>query len=415
MIGRALQATIEESLKADGCALLVGPYEVGKSVLARAIARDFGVDAHCFNGRDERDRLALGGDDGLLRNSAGKLIVIDEVHGFPDFFDMIHVEIEAARRGGGSIGRFLLLGSSSIDAAQLAARTLGTRIETFRLSPIGLSELRDESEIEFGEARTLAPQDVEATAPVARANIVVSLEQLWLRGGFPESLLATAERQSLAWRQRYLNSLCARGYGHLNPGLSAPSVREFLERLALLQGETINLDKIRVEQRPLIAHFEGVGLVRRLRPWHPNERKRFERESKMYIRDSGLLHCLLKRRSLGEVKSDASVYGHSWEGFCVENLILAAGDAVIPLFYRSDTKDEVDLILEYPTGDRWAIEIKGVTAKVKPGFDIAADEIRATRRIVVRPIPESVEHAGRRILTLRDAIATVSRGPSQPN
>lgn len=193
VISRSLQARIEQALDANGCVLLVGPYEVGKSVLARSIVHDFGAGGHCLSGRDERDRLALGGNDGLIRNSAGKLIVIDEVDDYPESLDLIYAEIEAARRCGRQVGRFLLLGSSSIDAAQLAARKLGTRIEACHLSPIDLSELREAGEIDAGEARTLAPDDVAMTAPIGRANDVFSLEQLWLRGGFPDSLVAASE------------------------------------------------------------------------------------------------------------------------------------------------------------------------------------------------------------------------------
>ena len=89
---------------------------------------------------DERDRTRLAGDFGLVRNSAGKLIVIDEIQGFPTGLDLIRAELEARRRGR-PVGQFLILGSASLETEQLASQRLGTRAETFRLSPIGYAEL----------------------------------------------------------------------------------------------------------------------------------------------------------------------------------------------------------------------------------------------------------------------------------
>lgn len=409
MIRRALLSAIEQSLERNGCVLLVGPYEVGKSVLAQEIVVRFGNNAHYLNARVEYDRLKLDGEAGLICASFGKLVGIDEIHYFPAVLDLIHGEIDAARDGRRQIGQFLMLSSSSLDAEQLVAKKLGTRAHVFRLSPIDVSELPQQFLPNRGGTRTSRADVLEATSPIERENNYIPMETLWLRGGFPQSLLADNDDASFDWRQRYLASLCARGYTHLNSALSASSIQDFLDRIATLQGATLNANKLPPEQRPCLAYFEDLGLIRRLRPWFTNEVSRLEKEAKVYIRDSGLLHSLLRKRSHDELRANDGTYGQSWEGFCVENLVTAAGGRTRAFFYRSDNKEEIDLVLEFPGGQKWAIEIKAASANVSKGFFNAATAIDAKEMIVVKPVPESYSQKSYNVKTLPDAINMVRR------
>jgi predicted AAA+ superfamily ATPase len=138
------------------------------------------------------------------------------------------------------------------------------------------------------------------------------------------------------------------------------------------------VDKSRLEQKACLDYLEDLGLIRTLRPWFPNELKRFEKSPKIYIRDSGLLHCLLHRRTHDELRGDGALLGHSWEGFCIENLVGAAPHAK-SFYYRSDKQDEIDLVLEFSRGRRLAIEIKSASAKLGDGFETAQSAIILSR------------------------------------
>jgi uncharacterized protein len=408
ILRRSLLTQIEHALEVDGCALLVGPYEVGKSELAREVVRRFGSNGHYLSARKQGDRERLVGTTGLVSNSAGKLLVIDEIDRFPDALDFIHLEIEAARYEGKTIGRFLVLGARSPEAEMLTSNALGTRAHTFHLAPVHLSDLRT---ADGPNTETMVSFEVEQTAPIARPVTTIPMEALWLRGGFPRSLTASSEDESFSWRQQYLSKLCARGYEHLHPALASSSVYKFLERVAALHGGTLDVNSLPPPMRPCLAYFEDLGLIRQLRPWFSNQNKRLEKPHKVYMRDSGLLHCLLGRRTLEEVRASDSVFGHSWEGFCIENLIAAAGPQVTAYFYRKDDNEELDLILEYPGQRHWAIEMKGPSTRLTAGFDRACREVGAIRSFVIRPVPESYGEGGRQTLTLADAIDVVGRGP----
>jgi predicted AAA+ superfamily ATPase len=402
-LSRSLESAIVQALNREGCALLVGPYEVGKSSLARSIAELFGEGSLYLRGSKPEDRDFLAGKDGVLKNSGGKFVIIDEMHGFPDGFDLIRLEIEDARARGRQIGKFLLLGFASLETEQLAASKLGTRAPVFRLAPFDVSELPGYEPRDIGESRVYGAAEIPNDVPIGIPNDEISLQTLWVRGGFPESLLANDDDASFKWRERYLESLYARGYRHLNTTLSSSSVRNFWGRIASLQGSQLSSNKLPSEQRPCLSYFDDLGLIRQLQPWFSNEAKRYEKEPKVYIRDSGLLHCIRHRRSLTELKNDSS-WGHSWEGFCIETLIRATDGRAKAFYYRSAADEEIDLVLEFAGDRRWAIEMKGESARLGPGFYAAIRDIGAVGQIVVRPIPESFEGEAARSMTLPDAV-----------
>ncbi|MEY3611946.1 MAG: hypothetical protein RJB14_1668 [Pseudomonadota bacterium] len=144
-------------------------------------------------------------------------------------------------------------------------------------------------------------------------------------------------------------------------GVSSPAVERYIDLLVDLQ------------------------LVRRLRPWSGNVGKRLVKAPKVYVRDSGLVHALLGLRTLNDVAGHP-VCGLSYEGFCIENLIAAAGPLCIPYAYRTHAGAEIDLVLE-KSGQPWmAIEIKrSMTPILSKGFDIACDDLGVEQRYVVYP------------------------------
>jgi len=128
-----------------------------------------------------------------------------------------------------------------------------------------------------------------------------------------------------------------------------------------------------------------LQLLRRLRPWSGNVGKRLVKAPKVYVRDSGILHGLLELESMNDVLGHP-VCGLSFEGYCIENLVLAAGARRAPYFYRTHAGAEIDLLLEKGGQPDIAIEIKRSSAPspVK-GFAQACDDLGVSQRYVVYP------------------------------
>jgi predicted AAA+ superfamily ATPase len=124
-------------------------------------------------------------------------------------------------------------------------------------------------------------------------------------------------------------------------------------------------------------------MLRQLRPWHANLRKRQVKSPKVYVRDSGLLHCLLGLATEKELLSHPKL-GLSWEGFVIEQ-VLAAEPHDEAAFWATHQGAEIDLILR--RGDRLlGLECKRADApRITPSIQIALDDLDLERVAVVYP------------------------------
>ncbi len=292
-----------------------------------------------------------------------ELVVLDEIHRTPDLFKTLRGVIDAGRREGKGTGRFLLLGSASLDLLAQTGETLAGRIAFVELSPLNVTEVGAER-----------------------------LDELWVRGGFPDSFLAPSDQDSLRWRRDFIRTYLERDIPELGPRIPAETLRRLWTMLAHLQGGVLNAAQL---ARNLGVTGATIGryidllvdllLVRRLQPRVINVGKRLIRSPKVYVRDSGLTHALLqiadKEALLGH-----PVVGASWEGMAVEHLLSIVGDDALPSFYRTSGGAEIDLVLDWRNGEVWAIEIKRTMApKAERGMRSALDDLKPTQSFIVYP------------------------------
>jgi hypothetical protein len=359
MIVRRVHAVVVDHLDQFPAVALVGPRQVGKTTLARAIAE--ARDAVYLDLEVPGDREKLADPVAYLAAMQDRLVVIDEVQHAPGLFAVLRGLIDARRRAGRRAGHFLLLGSASMALLRQAGESLAGRIAHVEMRPI--------------DALEVEPQDTE---------------NLWLRGGFPDSLLASSDQRSLRWRTNFIRSYLERDIPALAPRIAPASLLRLWTMLANGQGTLLNaahLARALAVDGKTVARYldllEGLLLVRRLPPYHRNIGKRLVRSPKLYVRDAGIVHALL-----GIASRDA-LYGHpvvgaSWEGMVIETLLAAAPDQAQAYFYRTSAGAEVDLLIEMPGGQLWGIEIKrGLVARVDRGFHQAAADLSIARRFVV--------------------------------
>jgi hypothetical protein len=366
------------ALDEQAAVVLLGPRQVGKTTLALEIAET--RPSVYLDLEREADRQVLVEPELYLDEQAGRLVILDEVQQMPGLFATLRGQIDTRRRKGFRTGQFLLLGSASNVLLQQSAESLAGRVRYIEMPPLLLNEV--------GADR---------------------LNDLWLRGGFPDSFQAASDRASLTWREDFLRTYLERDIPALGPRIPAATLRRFWTMLAHSQGGLLNAaalaEGLGVSGQTVGRYLDllvDLMLVRRLSPWHANAGKRLVKSPKVYVRDSGLVHALL---GLGALESllGHPVVGGSWEGFCLENLIAAAPAGTEPYFYRSAGGAELDLILRLPGGEIWAIEIKRTTApKVSRGFHLAADDIGATRGLLV--------YAGTRDVPIREDLRAMPLG-----
>jgi hypothetical protein len=299
----------------------------------------------------------------------------------PELFRDLRGLIDEGRRRGRRTGRFLILGSASVDLLKQSGESLAGRIEYVELNPL----------------------DVLEAAPDAGA-----LRMLWVRGGFPDSFLAESDGDSLALRGSLIRTYLERDVPQLGPRIPAQTLERLWTMLAHGQGTLLNASKLASGlsiSAPTVASYidllVDLLLVRRLRPFHANVKKRLVKSPKIYVRDSGLVHALL---GIGDYNALAGhpVVGASWEGFVIESLLAAAPPRTTASFYRTSAGAEIDLLLELPGhGDLWAIEIRrGLSSAPGKGFHSARKDLDPKRSFLVYsgeeryPISKDVEAIG---------------------
>ena len=369
MIPRLAESAVRKKLLQTPAVVLLGPRQVGKTTLARQIAGDWPGGAVYLDLERSADRLRLEDADDYLRAHVGRLVIMDEIHRAPGVFESLRGIIDENRLAGVRSGQFLLLGSASLDLMRQSSETLAGRVSYMDISPIHIQEV--------------IPVQIEA-------------EQLWLRGGFPDSLLAADEEHSLDWRRDFIRSYLERDVPMFAPRLPSETIGRLWTMLAHQQGGLLNQARIASSlgvSNPTIDRYidllVDLQLIRRLRPWSSNAGKRLVKAPKVYVRDSGILHGLLELKTRNDVLGHP-VCGPSFEGFCIDNLIAAAGAGRTAYFYRTQVGAEIDLVLEKGGRPDIAIEVKRASApRPERGFSIACDDLKITRRYVVYPGEES--------------------------
>lgn len=369
MIDRNLIATAAARLRQFPAVLLIGPRQAGKTTLARRLAAAGSV---YLNLEEPADAAKLTDAIGYLRAHRGRLVVIDEVHRAPGLFRALRVLIDERIRDGEAAGQFLLLGSAAPDQLGQSDENLAGRIAYLELGPLDIREI-----------------GVDHAA------------RLWVRGGFPSSFLAGSDAQSVEWRQQFIQTYLERHVPQLGPRVPAETLRRLWTMLAHGQGGLLNMAalarSLAVDGKTVARYVDllvDLLLVRRLAPFHANVRKRLVKAPKLYVRDSGLVHTLLR------LDDEDSVLGHpiagpSWEGFVLETLIRAVPDRAQPSFYGTATGVGVDLVLELPGNRLWAIEIeRRLLPRVARGTRVAVEDIRPDRTFLVHAGEERYSAGG---------------------
>jgi predicted AAA+ superfamily ATPase len=237
--------------------------------------------------------------------------------------------------------------------------------------------------------------------PISIAEAVSETENtLWTRGGFPESLLASSDTNSLDWRIDFIRSYLERDVPMFAPRMPAETIKRLWTMLAHQQGSMLNQARLAASlgiSAPTVIRYidllVDLQLVRRLQPWSGNLGKRLVKSPKVYVRDSGIVHALLGLRQWDDVLGHP-VAGPSYEGFVIENLIQAAAQNTqvprLATYYRTQDGAEIDLVFERAGQPEMVIEIKRSSVpSVERGFHIACEDFGVKQRYIVYPGTET--------------------------
>jgi uncharacterized protein len=359
IIQRKLQETIIKSLKKYPVVGLLGSRQVGKTTLAKTVKGLVQREAVYLDLELPSDWNKLQDPELYLGQFGNTLVIIDEIQRMPALFSLLRALVDQNRIG----GRFLILGSASPDLIRQASESLAGRIIYHELTPLNLWET--------GQER---------------------IQQLWLRGGYPGSHLVENDQESFTWREAYIKTYLEMDIPQL--GIRIPSVhlRRFWTMLAHSHGQLWNANKIADSlgiSGPTVRHYldllDDTFMARQLRPYHTNVKKRFIKSPKVYIRDSGLLHALLRLRTLDDLHGHP-LLGSSWEGFVIEQFISLLPENSEIYFYRTNAGAEIDFLFFDKNNAPIAVEIKySLSPRVSRGFWNAYEDLSCKKGYVIYP------------------------------
>lgn len=397
MIKREIFDFVHSRLAQFDSVALVGPRQVGKTTLARAISAGAGQKTRYLDLESPSDRQLLDDPDSYFSAYSDHLIILDEVQRVPEIFQVLRGQIDQRRRMEEKAGKFLILGSASMDLLRQSSESLAGRISYVEMAPLTFREIISDDQNRAKNEQSL-------------------IDGLWLKGGFPESYTRQDEDASLQWRLDFIQTYLERDIPQFGLQVATGQLARFWRMLANDQGELFNAQRfarsLGVSGHTISRYLdilEKLLLVRTLQPWSVNTGKRLVKSPRPFVRDSGILHALLNLQSMDALRSHA-VSGKSWEGFVIENLIGASKGKARPYFYRTGAGAEADLVMEFAPGQCWAIEVKLSSAPtVDRGFHNAADDIAAERRILVHKGKERFPmRGGIEAMPLLDAMNEVS-------
>lgn len=338
---------------------LLGPRQCGKSTLAGMIVRQRSEPTLYLDLERPTDLARLADPEALLASQPERLVCIDEIQRMPELFPTLRYLIDQSGRN----GQFLILGSASRELIRQSSETLAGRIRYLELTPFLESEPHG-----------------------------ASFRELWVRGGFPRSLLADNEEASFEWRLDFVRDFLERDIPALSPRTSTQTIRRLWQMLAHVHGQVLNMSKLGnsldVSTHTIKHHIdllEGAFMARRLHPFSQNMGKRLTKSPKLYLRDTGILHALLGIQSWEDLLGHP-VFGFSWEALCIDHILTRCRPHIQATFYRTARGAEVDLVLE-DGKSRIAIEFKSSSApSPRPGYWIASEDLQTDRRWIIAPV-----------------------------
>ncbi|MCX5803716.1 MAG: ATP-binding protein [Proteobacteria bacterium] len=363
LIKRNSEFTILEDLRSFPVVAILGSRQCGKSTLAKMLKEK--IENFIYLDLESPSDLRKLDDPELFFDvNKNKTVCLDEIQFRQDLFPVLRSIVDRNRRN----GQILILGSASRDLIRQSSESLAGRISFIELTPFVISEIRD------------LPQ--------------YNITQYWFRGGYPDSFLSIDDNLSNRWRENFIRTFVERDIPQLGINIPALKLRRFLTMCAHNQGQLLNSSKLGDALgvsyhtiRNYIDLLEQTFIIRTLQPYEVNVKKRIIKSPKVYIRDSGLLHSLLEIFDFNELLGHP-VFGASWEGFALEN-ILAELAGWKSFFYRTSSGNEIDLIL-IRGRKKIAVEFKSSKAPtVTKGLWNALEDMNIQKAWIIAPVDES--------------------------
>lgn len=364
MIDRTLTSDVRTALRNFPAVAILGARQVGKTTLAKTIAREHTRASLYLDLENPADREKLHDASTFLDDNRDKLIVLDEMQRMPHLFAELRSLIDHHRK----YGRFLLLGSAAPQLVRGVSESLTGRIFNVTLHPIGLRECTDK----------------------------IPMRRHWFRGGFPEMLTSKSDLVFAQRMDAFISTFIERDLQNLyGVVITQTTMRRLLQMLAHANGSIWNAEayarSLGVTAPTVLRYLdflEGAFMVHRLPAFYFNARKRIIKAPKVYLTDTGMMHRLVRISSWADLHGHPSI-GASWEAYIVEQIFQTKRPSIDLFYYRTQDGAEADVVLAKAGIPVACVEIKLSNAPtLSRGLYQSIADLQTKKNFVVIPSGE---------------------------
>lgn len=360
MIQRWKLKDLSENLNYFPVIGIVGPRQVGKTTISKTLVKKLKKETLYLDLEDPQDQAKISNPNLFFERNQDKCVILDEVQRAPNLFPILRSMVDKNRVP----GRFILLGSASPELIRDSSESLAGRIAYEELTPFNLLEI------------------INTKSMLAH----------WMQGGFPDSILAPNKKVQQTWMRNFIQTYIERDLPMLGLSADRGTIRKVWTMIAHMHGNLLNMSNLAKSLeltsptiKSYLSFLEEAFLIRQLPTYTNNLKKRLVKAPKVYIRDSGILHFLLRINSMDELEG-MPVIGNSWEGYVIEQICQIGQNEFEPHFYRTHEGAEIDLVLLKAGKPLYSIEIKYTSApKLSRGNTQAFRDINAKENFIVTP------------------------------
>lgn len=359
-VKRILQDKLLTMLKHFPAVAILGARQTGKTTLSKMLAKYIKKEVFYLDIENPQDAAILANPLNFFNANEDKCIILDEIQRMPELFPVLRSIIDKKREA----ARFILLGSASTDLLFMSTETLTGRIVYTELTPFVFAEVEN----------------------------ILTIQQHWMTGGFPQIVLNKDIEFQQQWFKSFFTTYVERDFRMLGLNANPSNLSRFFMMLAHSTGNILNkanIAKSLGHNNATIAnyldYFESAFLIRLLPAWHINLKKRIIKSPKIYIRDSGLLHYLLRIKDYNMLLGHPML-GHSWEGYIIEQITGTLPENFSYYYYRTQDGTECDLLITDGTNLMSCIEIKFTdTPKRTKSFITAINDLKTPQNFIIIP------------------------------
>lgn len=346
MITRLIEDSISKTLAKGKAITIVGPRQVGKSTLAKAVIPKDASVLELNGDNSDVQSMFVNVNETILKLLIGNndFIFVDEAQKIKNIGNMLKIVADKLKGV-----RLIVTESSAFKLTSTVNESLTGRKREFKLYPLSFKEMVDHTSL-LEEQRML--------------------EHRMIYGYYPEVVTSPGEEDVIL--KDIIDSYLYKDILEENQISKPDRLVKLVQALAFQIGSTVSANELAglvgIDAKTIERYIEILEksfIIYTLPSYARNQRNELKFSRKLYFWDMGIRNGIIGNMAPVNMRSPEEI-GHIWENFIITERIkrntYAGRTFVQHYFWRTQQKKEIDLI-EIENGSMVGFEIKRKAGK----------------------------------------------------